>query len=314
MRTRFWLFVGLALLSSCKFENGEDRGKFRITATTNIMADGVRALVGDSAVVTPIMAVGVDPHLYKASQRDLDLLFEADLVVYHGLHLEGKMVEVLHKFSRTHPVVNVGATLPPTLLIASPDYANTVDPHIWFDVHLWSIAMRNLKDEIIKRKPAWKSYVNANWAKFKAQLDELDQYSTQKIKSITNQGQVLITAHDAFSYFGKAYQIEVKGLQGLSTLSEPGLNDVSSLVSFIIEKDIKAIFVEQSISPRAIKAVVEGCKRKGHQVTLAGPLYTDSLGDPNGPAGTYVGMVKTNVDEIVNNLNQHDTTNRASGS
>ncbi|AWW28698.1 metal ion ABC transporter substrate-binding protein [Echinicola strongylocentroti] len=314
MRIRILVLIGLVQLSACKFDKDGEREKFHITATTNIMADGVKALVGDSAVVTPIMAVGVDPHLYKASQRDLDLLFEADLVVYHGLHLEGKMVEVLHKFSRTHPVVNVGATLPPTLLISSPDYANTVDPHIWFDVHLWSIAMRNLKDKIIERKPTWEPYVNANWEKYKAQLDELDQYSAQKVKSITNQGQVLITAHDAFSYFGKAYQIEVKGLQGLSTLSEPGLNDVSSLVNFIIEKDIKAIFIEQSISPRAIKAVVEGCRRKGHQVTLAGPLYTDSLGDPEGPAGTYVGMVKTNVDEIVNNLKQHDTTNREPGS
>ncbi|AGA79764.1 metal ABC transporter solute-binding protein, Zn/Mn family [Echinicola vietnamensis] len=314
MRTRIWYLVSLCLLGACKIDKEEDKAKFHITATTNIMADGVRALVGDSAVVTPIMAVGVDPHLYKASQRDLDLLFEADLVVYHGLHLEGKMVEVLHKFSRTHPAVDVGATLPPTLLIASPDYANTVDPHIWFDVHLWRTAMRNLKDEIIKRKPGWESYINANWEVYQAQLDELDQYTAKKVKSITNQGQVLITAHDAFSYFGKAYNIEVKGLQGLSTLSEPGLNDVSSLVSFIIEKDIKAIFIEQSISPRAIKAVVEGCRRKGHQVTLAGPLYTDSLGAPDGPAGTYIGMVKTNVDEIVNNLKHHDTTNRASGS
>ena len=298
-----FIYTSLVLcLGACKFENGNDNGKFRITATTNIMADGVRALVGDSAVVTPLMAVGVDPHLYKASQRDLDLLFDADLVVYHGLHLEGKMVEVLDKFSRTHPVINVGALLPPTLLIASPDYANTVDPHIWFDVHLWTIALENLKNAIIRKKPEWKDYVNANWQEYREKLNELNQYTDREIHKITNQGQVLITAHDAFSYFGKAYNIEVKGLQGLSTLSEPGLNDVSKLVTFIIEKDIKAIFVEQSISPKAIKAVVEGCKRKGHTVQLAGPLYTDSLGEPDGPAGTYLGMVKTNVDEIIQNL------------
>ncbi|GAB3661216.1 manganese ABC transporter substrate-binding protein/adhesin MntA [Echinicola sediminis] len=294
-----FLFLGTV---ACKFDKGQDNGKYRITATTNIMADAVRSIVGDSAVVTPIMAIGVDPHLYKASQRDLDLLFDADLVVYHGLHLEGKMVEVLDKFSQTHPVIDVGEMLPPTLLIASPEYDNTVDPHIWFDVHLWKKAMKNLKNEIIRRKPEWKGYIEQNWAAYSKELDDLHQYTLEKIQNITDKGQVLITAHDAFSYFGKAYQIEVRGLQGLSTLSEPGLNDVSKLVSFIIEQDIKAIFVEQSISPKAIKAVVEGCKRKGHLVKLAGPLYTDSLGEAGGPAGTYPGMVRTNVDEIVQNL------------
>ncbi|WP_186757866.1 metal ABC transporter solute-binding protein, Zn/Mn family [Echinicola salinicaeni] len=303
MKYRFlFIIIYSVLTSSCKFDRDGENGKFRITATTNIMADGVKELVGDSAIVTPVMAVGVDPHLYKASQRDLDLFFDADLVIYHGLHLEGKMVEVLDKFARTHPIIDVGELLPPTLLIASPEYANTVDPHIWFDVNLWTTAMKNLKDEIIRRKPEWKDYVNTNWEKYQIKLNELDSYTNNKIHEITQQGQILITAHDAFSYFGKAYDIEVKGLQGLSTLSEPGLNDVSKLVSFIIEKDIKAIFIEQSISPKAIKAVIEGCKRKGHAVKLAGPLYTDSLGEPDGPAGTYLGMVKTNVDAIVQNL------------
>ncbi|GGZ17266.1 manganese transporter [Echinicola pacifica] len=299
-----FLIVPLLLITlySCKWNEEDEKSKFRITTTTNIMADAVRNIVGDSAEVTPVMAIGVDPHLYKASQRDLDLLFEADLVIYHGLHLEGKMVQVLEKFSRTHPVIDVGASLPPTLLIASPDYEDTKDPHIWFDVQLWTTSMRNLKDEIIDRKPEWKEYIDKNWAEYERQLQELQRYTQDQVQSITNEGQVLITAHDAFSYFGKAYNIEVRGLQGLSTLSEPGLNDVSRLVSFIIERDIRAIFIEQSISPKAIKAVVEGCKRKGHAVQLAGPLYTDSLGDSDGPAGTYVGMVRTNVDEIVNNL------------
>ncbi len=294
----------MLLTGACKFDDGGDLGKFRITTTTNIMADAVKALVKDSAQVTPLMAVGVDPHLYKASHKDLDLLFEADLVIYHGLHLEGKMNQVLHKFSRTHPVINAGEHLPPTLLIASPDYANTVDPHIWFDVNLWKLAMEKLAQEIIKKKPEWKPYVESNWEAYKKELEALDQYIKNEINKITAQGQVLITAHDAFSYFGKAYQIEVRGLQGLSTLSEPGLNDVSNLVNFIIEKDIKAIFIEQSISPKAIEAVEAGCRRKGHQVKIAGPLFTDSLGEAGGEAGTYLGMVRTNVNSIVKNLSE----------
>src|SRR5690554_1912268 len=304
MKHRF-LIAFLALLSlmvSCKWENPEGQGKFKITTTTNILADGVRALVRDSAAVTPLMAIGVDPHLYKASQRDLDLLFDADLVVFHGLHLEGKMTEVLRKFSRTNDVIDQGKLLPGSALISDPEYATSVDPHIWFDVLLWKEAMTAIADELIKRKPSWKAYIEQNLSDYQQQLDSLDHYARREISRITEQGQVLITAHDAFSYFGKAYGIEVKGLQGLSTLSEPGLRDVSELVSFIIEHQIKAIFVEQSISPKALEAVVEGCRRRGHTVRLAGPLYTDSLGDPEGEAGTYVGMVRENVKTIVENL------------
>lgn len=295
--------MGFLTLCSCKWEQGEGENIFRITTTTNILADGVRALVRDSAEVTPLMAIGVDPHLYKASQRDLDLLFDADLVLFHGLHLEGKMVEVLEKFGRTNEVIDQGKLVPSEELLMDPNYSNSVDPHIWFDVDLWKKAMTGIARELVIRKPEWKDYVEQNLLAYQNTLDSLDSATRSEIRSITNKGQVLITAHDAFSYFGKAYGIEVKGLQGLSTLSEPGLRDVSDLVSFIIENNIKAIFVEQSISPKALEAVVQGCRRRGHTVRLAGPLYTDSLGEPEGKAGTYVGMVQTNVRTIVENLN-----------
>lgn len=299
--TRLYCIVFLALCG-CKWDQGNGENRFRITTTTNILADGVRALVRDSAVVTPLMAIGVDPHLYKASQRDLDLLFEADLVLFHGLHLEGKMVEVLEKFARTNEVIDQGKMIPSEDLIMSPEYSNSVDPHIWFDVTLWKKAMTGIAQELIIRKPEWKNYVEQNLVAYQKSLDSLDGTTRSEIRGITSKGQVLITAHDAFSYFGKAYGIEVKGLQGLSTLSEPGLRDVSDLVTFIIENKINAIFVEQSISPKALEAVVQGCRRRGHTVRLAGPLYTDSLGDPDGEAGTYVGMVQTNVRTIVENL------------
>lgn len=294
--------VVISVIASCKWEKTDGQKKFKITTTTNIMADGVRALVRDSASVTPLMAIGVDPHLYKASQRDLDLLFESDLVIFHGLHLEGKMTEVLRKFSRTNDVIDQGEFVAKSSLISDPAYATSVDPHIWFDVLLWKQAMTDIAEELVRRKPSWKPYIDSNLATYQETLDSLDNYTRQQISVVTQEGQILITAHDAFSYFGKAYGIEVKGLQGLSTLSEPGLRDVSDLVSFIIDNQIKAIFVEQSISPRALEAVVEGCRRRGHTVRLAGPLYTDSLGDPEGEAGTYVGMVKENVKTIVENL------------
>jgi manganese/zinc/iron transport system substrate-binding protein len=296
------LFVLITLLPACKWEQAREKNSFRIVTTTNIMADGIRALVRDSAEVIPMMAIGVDPHLYKASQRDLDLLFEADLVVFHGLHLEGKMAEVLRKFSRTHDVIDQGTLLPTEDLLADPEYANAADPHIWFDVQLWKKALTATAAELVERKPEWKTYIEANLSGYQNRLDSLDQQTRESIRKVTAQGQVLITAHDAFSYFGEAYDIEVKGLQGLSTLSEPGLRDVSELVSFIIQHKIKAIFVEQSISPKALEAVVEGCRRRGHEVKLAGPLYTDSLGDPEDGAGTYIDMVSANVKNIVDNL------------
>jgi manganese/zinc/iron transport system substrate-binding protein len=296
------LLLLINILLSCKWEQPGHKDKFRIVATTNILADGIQALVRDSAEVVPMMAIGVDPHLYKASQRDLDLLFEADLVVYHGLHLEGKMAEVLKKFSRTNEVIDQGALLPAEDLLTDPEYANATDPHIWFDVQLWKKALTATAKELVDRKPEWKTYIEDNLSTYQNQLDLLDQQTRESIQGVTAEGQVLITAHDAFSYFGQAYDIEVKGLQGLSTLSEPGLRDVSELVSFIIQHKIKAIFIEQSISPKAVEAVVEGCRRRGHEVKLAGPLYTDSLGDPVDGAGTYIDMVSANVKTIVDNL------------
>src|SRR5690606_14749450 len=209
MKHRF-LIAFLALLSlmvSCKWENPEGQGKFKITTTTNILADGVRALVRDSAAVTPLMAIGVDPHLYKASQRDLDLLFDADLVVFHGLHLEGKMTEVLRKFSRTNDVIDQGELLPQEELLADPEYANTTDPHIWFDVQLWKKAMTATSVELVKRKPDWKPYIESIRSAYQNTLDSLDQRAREDIRRVTEQGQVLITAHDAFSYFGRAYEI-----------------------------------------------------------------------------------------------------------
>lgn len=298
----FGFMLLVIALYSCKWEPEDEPQAYRIVTTTNILADGIQALVKDSAEVVPIMAVGVDPHLYKASQRDLDLLFSADLVIYHGLHLEGKMAEVLNKFSRTRDVIEQGALLSPEELIADPEYAGVTDPHIWFDVRLWKEALTATAEELIKRKPEWRQYVETNLANYQNQLDSLDRYTRQSIKNVTDKGQMLITAHDAFSYFGRAYHIEVKGLQGLSTLSEPGLRDISELVSFIIQHQIKAIFVEQSISPKALAAVVEGCRRRGHEVKLAGPLYTDSLGDPEQDADTYIGMVAANVKTMVENL------------
>ncbi|MFT5774012.1 MAG: manganese/zinc/iron transport system substrate-binding protein [Algoriphagus sp.] len=293
-----------SLFLACKFENPEARLKPQIVVTTSILADGIRNLVGDSADVVALMPAGVDPHLYKASARDLDLLLEADIVLYHGLFLEGKMTEIFEKLSLRKDLINVSENIPPELLLRSGPEAHSVDPHIWFDVKLWSMAMDHAAAELILINPTWKTIISNNAKSYQAQLAELDRATSLKITELSKSNQALITAHDAFAYFGKAYGIEVLGLQGLSTLSEPGLRDLTGLIKFIVERNIKAVFAEQTISPKAIQAVVAGCESQNHQIKLAGPLYTDSLGDPKGEAGTYIGMVHTNVSIIFQSLIQ----------
>lgn len=302
---KFLAILPLLLLSfACKFDDPKERARPQIVATTSILADGIRNLVGENAEVVSLMPAGVDPHLYKASVRDLDLLQNADLVIYHGLFLEGKMTEIFEKLAFSQNLINVSEDIPNDLLLRSGPEAHSVDPHIWFDVSLWSLALSHASEEIIKWQPEWKSTINKNTESYLSQLDILHQDNLAKVSELRKANQALITAHDAFSYFGKAYDLEVLGLQGLSTLSEPGLRDLTSLVSFIVERNIHAVFAEQTISPKAIEAVVAGCANQNHEIKLAGPLYTDSLGAKDSSAGTYIGMVSTNVQVIFESLIQ----------
>lgn len=303
MKHRIVLFFLLFLtLASCKSDSKENREKPMIVATTSILADGIKNLVGDQADVIALMPAGVDPHLYKASVRDLDLLTNADLVIYHGLYLEGKMTEIFEKLAFSQTLIDISQGLPKDRLIRSGPEAHSVDPHIWFDVNLWSTAMSYTSAEIIRWKPEWKSAIESNSALYLNQLNSLDEEVQLRVNELRSAGQVLVTAHDAFAYFGKAYRLEVKSLQGLSTLSEPGLRDLTELIEIVQVNHVRAIFAEQTISPKAIRAVAAGAAEKNHQVKLAGPLYTDSLDAEGTPAGTYIGMVKTNLEIIYKNL------------
>lgn len=302
MKNTLWIASFLLIIFGCKFENPEDRLRPQIVVTTSILADGIRNLVGDSADVVSLMPAGVDPHLYKASARDLDILQNADLVIYHGLFLEGKMTEIFEKLAYSQPLINISAMIPEEKLLRSGPEAHSVDPHIWFDVSLWAVAMDYSASELVNWQPNWSGYISANSKKYQNELHVLDSSIQSKMNQLREANQALITAHDAFAYFGRAYDIEVLGLQGLSTLSEPGLRDLTGLVQFIVQRDIKAVFAEQTISPKAIKAVVAGCANQNHQISLAGPLYTDSLGDAQGRAGTYIGMVTTNIEYIFESL------------
>lgn len=293
----------VTLFSGCNgTEGNEDQGQLKIVATTGIIADALINIVQDSASVVALMGPGVDPHLYKAAQGDLGQLTSADVVFYNGLQLEGKMGEVLEKLERVQPVFAVAEGLDEQRLLQNAAFANSYDPHIWFDVSLWKDAVAYMSEELQRIDTANASYYAENTAEYLDKLDALHEKVKNDIAQIPPSQRVLITAHDAFGYFGEAYNIEVKGLQGISTLSGFGLKDVSDLVNFITERKIKAVFVETSVSEKSLRAVVEGTHQRGFDVKIGGSLYSDAMGQAGTPEGTYIGMVSSNVGKIVGAL------------
>lgn len=274
----------------------------KVVTTTGILKDAVANIVGDAAEVESIMGSGVDPHLYKATQGDLNKLTGADVIIYNGLHLEGKMGEVLEKLSRQKTVIAAGEGIPETDLRSSTQFQGSYDPHLWFDVSLWMQVVIYISTELQKKDPQNAEVYQQQTAAYLRRLSELHNEVKAAVSAIPESQRILITAHDAFGYFGEAYGIQVRGLQGISTVSEFGLQDVSSLVKFIADNKIKAVFVESSVSPKAIEAVVEGSRQRGHDVKIGGTLYSDALGADSTPEGTYEGMVRYNVNTIVSSL------------
>lgn len=303
--TPVFFLLHLLLLWGCEAPDntaGATDGKLQIIATTGMIADALEEIVGDQAEVVALMGPGVDPHLYKATQGDLKRLTDADAVFYNGLHLEGKMGEVLEKLARLKPVVALADQLPKASLINSTDFASAYDPHVWFDVSLWSEVVGIAGEEMGRIDPEHAALYRTNANAYQEKLRQLHLWVAAEIQKVPQKQRVLITAHDAFEYFGQAYGIEVRGLQGISTVSEFGLRDVSELVDFIADRGIKAVFVESSVPEKSLKAVVEGVTQRGHTTTIGGTLYSDAMGAEGTEAGTYPGMVRANVRTIVEAL------------
>mgnify|MGYP001191486628 CR=1 FL=1 len=295
----FFLIFHAACSNSKHVFQGE---KIIVTTTIAQIADIVKNVGGEHVVVESLMGPGIDPHLYKASQGDIVKLEKADVIFYNGLFLEGKMIETLEKINEKKPAYAVAEAVPKELLLTDEKDKNAVDPHIWFDPNLWKYAVETVRDALIGiDKENEEHYLN-NAHKYIELLDELDAYAKREIEKIPKESRILITAHDAFGYFGRAYGFEVIGLQGLSTDSEYGLKDVQHLIDIIVERNIQAIFLETSIPDRSINAVIEGAKEKGHDVKIGGELYSDAMGEENTLEGTYKGMFKHNIDTIVSSL------------
>lgn len=309
MKHALWL-SGLLLLSltfSCEApgETNNTDEKLYVVATTGMVADMIAHIGGADVTVDALMGPGVDPHLYKATQGDLSRLQKADLVVYNGLHLEGKMGEILEKLGRTKPVVAISAGIPEAKLLEDTLFQGNFDPHIWFDVSLWAAAIPALTEALATSDSSLREVFERNGKAYQLELELLHDWVRDTLAVLPADKRVVVTAHDAFSYFGRAYDLEVRGLQGISTLSEFGLRDRVDLVNFLVERQIGAVFVETSVSTKNITSIIEGCRQKGHEVRIGGQLFSDAMGAPDTPEGTYTGMVRANVRTIIESLNEH---------
>jgi manganese/zinc/iron transport system substrate-binding protein len=280
----------------------QDSSRLKVVATTGMVADLAKRIGKDSIEVIALMGPGVDPHLYKATQGDLKNLQTADVILYNGLHLEGKMGEVFEKLGKVKTVFALGDAVADSLLLQDPVYTENFDPHIWFDVSLWARTVGPVARLLAEKAPEHEAYFMRNALEYQAELKVLHDWVKIEMVKIDPDKRILITAHDAFNYFGEAYDVEVRGLQGISTLSEFGLKDRVDLVNYIVDNKIKAVFVETSVSEKNIQAIVEGCQQKGHEVGIGGNLFSDAMGAEDSPEGTYTGMVKANVNTIVNSL------------
>ncbi len=278
-------------------------GRLKVTTTTGMIADLVRNIGGDNVNVTALMGPGVDPHLFKPSAGDVQQLSIADVIFYNGLNLEGRMVDIFESLSQDgKPTFPVAELIPEDQLRMPVDSEGNYDPHIWFDVTLWKYAAQDVAEHLAAEDPDNAEAYATNRDAYLAKLDQLDSYIREQVATIPEPGRVLITAHDAFGYFGRQYGLEVYGLQGTSTASEASANDVQSLARLIVDRQVKAIFVESSVPLATIEAVQAACKASGWDVTIGGQLFSDAMSRSGSPEGTYIGMVRHNIDAIVRAL------------
>jgi manganese/zinc/iron transport system substrate-binding protein len=260
----------------------------------------VENIGGKHVEVTSLMGPGVDPHLYKATQGDVKTLDSADMIFYNGLHLEGKMTDIFEMMSKDKPTIAVTEDFKENQLrkVGATEH----DPHVWFDVKLWIVAAEAVKKELIAKDPDHEAEYRENYEEYVLQLEELDKYVHEEINKVPEDQRVLVTAHDAFGYYGQSYGLDVRGLQGINTLSEYGSKDVTDMRNYLVENKIKAIFIESSVPRKAIEAVIQGAGKQGHKVEIGGELFSDAMGERGTEEGTYIGMVRHNTDTIVRAL------------
>ncbi len=276
--------------------------RLTLVATTGMIADAARAVGGDLVDVRALMGPGVDPHAYRQTRTDILALTRADLVLWHGLYLEAQMEEFLLDLADRQRVVAVGEAVPRDLLVAHDDYDNRFDPHVWMDPELWAHVVEGVRDALIAAHPEGEPDFRLNAESHLSEIARLSAYSDEVLATVPEPQRVLLTAHDAFNYFGRAYGFDVVGIQGISTESEAGLVRIRDLVDLLVDRQVGAVFVESSVSDQNIRALVEGAAAAGHEVIIGGELYSDAMGEPGTYEGTYLGMIDHNVTVIASAL------------
>ncbi|NDR56603.1 metal ABC transporter solute-binding protein, Zn/Mn family [Aliiruegeria sabulilitoris] len=277
-------------------------GTLSVVATTGMIADAVRQIGAELVEVRGLMGPGVDPHSYRQTRTDIVAMTKADLVLWHGLYLEAQMEEFFHKLERRGNVTAVADALPRDVLLGHPDYDDKFDPHVWMVPEIWAQVVPVIRDALKDTRAEHEAAFDAGAEAFLADLDKLGDYARGVLASVPEQSRVLVTAHDAFSYFGRAYGFEVLGIQGISTESEAGLNRIGELVDVLVNRKIGAVFVESSVSDRNIRALIEGAASRGHEVRIGGELFSDAMGETGTYEGSYLGMIDHNVTSITRAL------------
>lgn len=309
MRLRTVLFATLAIVLVFHFgcsggstQAGNEQATINIVTTTGMITDITRQIAGDRAQVIGLMNSGIDPHLFQPTRNDIQTLMSADIVFYNGLHLEGKMIDALERVDKSTPTHAVTESIDKSTLFAPPEFEGNFDPHVWMDPTAWKQAAMVIHDTLVEFDPDGASEYDQNaWALY-SKIDALDAYASASLGSIPIEQRVLVTAHDAFSYFGRRYNIEVVGIQGISTESEAGVRDIERLVNLLVTRKVKAVFIETTVSDRNIMALIAGAQSQGHDVLVGGSLFSDAMGKEGTYEGTYIGMIDHNVTLITRAL------------
>lgn len=296
-----FVLLGLTHLYSSQAQTPD--GKLRVVTTTGMITDVVRNVAADKISVVGLIGAGVDPHLFKATRSDIAMLSGADIVFFNGLLLEGKLIDALKRIAAAgKPVHAVTELLEPASLRELSGYPGHYDPHVWMNPAAWARTVDVIETKLSARDPAGAPIYREAAARYKQTLEELDRYAHKVLQTVPAESRVLITAHDAFEYFGIRYGYAVRGIQGLSTESEAGVQDIERLVAELVDKKIKAVFVESTVPTKSVTALIEGAQARGHTVTVGGELFSDAMGSPESYEGTYVGMIDHNVTTIARAL------------
>lgn len=277
-------------------------GKLTVVATTGMIADAARQIGGAEVAVTALMGAGVDPHAYRQTRTDIAAMTRADLVLWHGLYLEAQMEDFFHSLARKRVVAPVAEAMPKDLLRGHDDYADKFDPHVWMSPEMWKHVVREVARALTEARPAAADLFAANLERHLGELDRLSDYGRKIVAGVPDDNRVLVTAHDAFGYFGRDYGFDVLGIQGISTQSEAGLNRIGELVDVLVDRQVKAVFVETSVADRSMRALIEGAAAKDHEVVIGGELFSDAMGAEGTYEATYLGMLDHNFSTIAGAL------------